>query len=158
MIERFQRHLIERYLRANSLRYLVDCDGDFVVDFYGDDVPDYRVLLSVEGVDADILFIAISTDTAYPEAIRDRVEAFVADWNRDRRWPKASIVDGFRGRKTIRVIGDMSYPLGAGIHQALLDEFINVTMRAGSQMLRNLTSAISTPSSAELETWLGQTG
>lgn len=158
MIERFQREMIERYLRANNLRYLVDCGGDFVVDFYGDDVPDYRVQLSVEGVDADILCITISTDTAYPEAIRDRVEAFVADWNRDKRWPKVSIINRFRGSTAIRVIGDMSFPLGGGIHQALLDDFISVTMRAGSQMLRNLASAVSTPSSAELETWLGQAG
>lgn len=158
MIERFQRHLIERFLRANDLRYLIDRDGDFVVDFYGDGIADYRVQLSAEGADADILCITIASDTAYPEALRERIEAFVASWNRARRWPKASIVDDFRGRKAIRVVGDTSFPLNAGIHQALLDDFISVAISAGRHMLTDLASAANTPSSDELETWLDQTG
>jgi hypothetical protein len=157
VIERFEPRLIELFLRDSDLRFLVDQDGDFIVDFYGDDVPDYRVRLSAEGVDAEVLCIRIGPDICYPETVRDRIEGFVAGWNRRMRWPKAFVTEDARGRG-IRVTGENSFPLGPGIHQALLDNFIAVAIGAGRQLITELTLAVDTLSSTELETWLRQAG
>jgi len=157
MIEQFQRCQIERYLRERDLRYLVDQEGDFIVDFYGDEIPDYRVQLSAEGANGEVLGVRLGLETPHPETMRDRIEGFVAGWNRQMRWPKAYVIEDRRGRG-IRVIGENSFPLAAGIHQELLDEFIEVSIRAGRQMLGDLVAAAQTPTGDELETWLRRAG
>ncbi len=154
MVEKFERAMIERFLRDNDLRFLVDQDGDFVLDFDGDDVPDYRILLVVEGADEDILAVRIITGKPLPESARGRLERFVAEWNRSTRWPKAYLVDDSRGRG-VNVVGGSDYPLGAGVHPELLSDLIVVNLSAASQFMRDLRDALGTPTSGELETWLG---
>jgi Putative bacterial sensory transduction regulator len=156
MIQRFERQLLENWLRASELRFLIDRDGDFVLDFYSEHGPDYRVQLSAEGPEADVLSIRIHPDVVYSEALRDRIDAFVAGWNRKTRWPKAFVVNDSRGRG-IRVIGENSFPLGPGIHQALLDTFIVTTIDSGQQLIAELDATASAAVSPELEAWLHST-
>ncbi|OBI84438.1 YbjN domain-containing protein [Mycobacterium sp. 1245805.9] len=156
MIQSFERQLIENWLRASELRFLMDRDGDFVLGFYSDHGPDYRVQLSAEGPEADVLCIRIHPDVVYPEASRERIDAFVAGWNRKTRWPKAFVVNDSRGRG-IRVVGENSFPLGPGIHQALLDTFIITTIDSGQQMVAELDATANAVVSAHLETWLHST-
>ena len=157
MIEDFGPPLIERFLRARELRFLVDQDGEFLVDYYGDDVPDYRVQLSAEGPNGKVLCVRIGPATVYPEQLRDRLEGFVAGWNERMRWPKVYLCDDSRGRG-IRVIGENSYPLTPGVHRDLLDKLIATSIMAGRQMLVELNSAVGGPTGDELETWLRRTG
>jgi Putative bacterial sensory transduction regulator len=156
MIERFERQLLESWLRQSELRFLMDPEGDFVLDFYSDHGPDYRVQLSAEGPEADVLCIRVHPDAIYPEALRDRIDAFVAGWNRKTRWPKAFVVNDSRGRG-IRVVGENSFPLGPGIHQELLDTFIVITIDSGQQLIAELDATANAVVSAQLETWLRST-
>ena len=157
MIERFDRAQIARFLRNNNLRFLVDQQGEFTIDFYGDDVPDYRVQIGAEGAHADILYVRIAGDVTYQESARDRIEGFVAGWNRRTFWPKAFLAEDSRGRG-IRVIGETAFPLTSGVHQELLDTFIEISMVAGRHLLGELTVAASAASGTELETWLREAG
>ena len=157
MIERFGSDRIERFLKDNALRYLVDQDGDFWVSFSGNDFPDYRVILSVEGVDRDILCIRVNTDDIYSDTVRERIEGFVAGWNQRMRWPKTYLAEDGRGRG-FRVVGENSFPLGAGIHQELVSDFIGSSIVAGRQMLKELSAATGIAGGDELETWLRETG
>ena len=157
MIEPFGPQLLERYLRDNELRFLVDQDGDFLVDFYGEEVNDYRVQLSAEGVDREVLCVRIGTDVTYTEALRDRIEGFVAGWNRRTRWPKVYVADDRRGRG-MRVVGENSFLLTAGIHQKLLDDFITMSIMSGRQMLVELGSAVTTVSDGEFDNFLREAG
>jgi hypothetical protein len=157
MIEEFGSNRIERFLKDNEFRYLVDQDGDFWVSFYGREMPDYRVVISVEGRDRDILSVRMSTDVTYTDTLRERIEGFVAGWNRRTRWPKTYLADDRRGNG-FRVIGENSYPLGAGIHQELLGDLIGSTIVAGREMLKQLAAAANIAGGDELETWLRETG
>src|SRR5262249_43270319 len=114
---------------------------------------DYRVQLCAEGPNADVLCIRLRPDVIYSETMRDRVEGFVAGWNRKTRWPKAFVADDRRGRG-IQVLAENSFPLSAGIHQALLRSFIMVTIESGSQLIGELVEAVTTSGDTELETWL----
>jgi hypothetical protein len=157
MIEEFGSKRVERFLKDNELRYLVDQDGDFWVSFYGPEVPDYRALISLEGPERDILCVRMSTDVVYTDTVRERIEGFVAGWNRRIRWPKTYLADDRRGHG-FRVIGENSYPLAAGIHQELLSDLIASTILAGREMLKGLAAAASVAGGEELETWLRETG
>ena len=157
MIEQFGPTLIERFMKDNELRYLVDQDGDFWVSFYGNDAPDYRVLLSVEGADRDILCIRVSTDVIYPDTVREPVEGFVAGWNRRMRWPKTYLADDTRGRG-FRVIGENAFPLAPGVHRELFDELIATMVVSGRRMLIDLAAVTKIAAGDELETWLRETG
>ena len=158
MIERFDRSMIERFLRSNDLRFLVDQDGDFVVNFYGaEGVPDHRVQLSAEGEDRDVLCIRVVAEPIVAESMRDRIEGLVAGWNRRARWPKAFIADDVRGRG-ILVVGETSFPVGPGVHQALVDNFIAVSTAGGWHLLAELARAVEAPGVAEIEQWMRRTG
>lgn len=156
MIQRFERQLLESWLRDSELRFLINQDGDFVLDFYSEHGPDYRVQLSAEGPEANVLCIRIHPDVVYSEAMRDRIDAFVAGWNRKTRWPKAFVINDSRGRG-IRVIGENSFPLGPGIHRALLDTFIVTTIDTGQQLIDELDVTANAAVSTQLETWLHST-
>jgi Putative bacterial sensory transduction regulator len=157
MIEQFGPELIERFLKDNGLRYLVDQDGDYWISFYDSDVPDYRATLAVEGADRGILCIRMSTDVVYSDKMREPVEGFVAGWNRRMRWPKTYLADDPCGRG-FRVIGANAFPLAAGVHQGLLNELIASTLIAGRGMLIELAAATSVAAEDELETWVRETG
>jgi Putative bacterial sensory transduction regulator len=157
VIEKFGPQMIERFLREHELKFLVDQDGDFWVALHGEGVPDYRVILSVEGHDADILCIRTSAELPYPDIFRDRVESFIAGWNRRMRWPKAYIHDDAR-RGGFRVIGENQFPLATGIHPELLDDFIVITINASRNLLAELAPAVHLPTADQLESWLRETG
>ena len=156
MIERFERRRIESWLRERELKFLINQDGDFVVDFFSEQGHDYRVHLCAEGANTDVLCIHIRPDIIYSETKRDRVEGFVAGWNRKMRWPKAFITDDWRGRG-IQVLAENSFPLDAGIHQELLSSFIMVTIDSGRRLIAELAATVDTCGEAELETWLHST-
>jgi putative sensory transduction regulator len=152
----FERQRVESWLRDHQLRFLVDQEGSFFVDFCSEEGPDYRVQLSAEGADADVLCIRIRPDVIYSEAMRDRIEGFVAGWNRKTFWPKAFMADDWRGRG-IRVVGENSFPLGPGIHHALLHNFIMVTLESGRGLIAELTATVNAADSTEFEAWLRST-
>lgn len=156
MIEQFDRCMLERFLRDQGLRFLTDQDGDFFLDFYGEeDAPDYEVTLCVQGDSANVLVIRISPRVVYPEPLRDRIEGFVAGWNRRTFWPKAYLAEHERGRG-IKVIGESAFPLGPGIHQDLLECFLGSTMAAGYDMLIELAQVVA-GSSDQPESWVSET-
>ena len=157
MIEQFGPELIERFLKDNGLRYLVDQDGEYWVSFYGSDVPDYRATLGLVGANRGILCVRMSTDIVYTDKVREPVEGFVAGWNRRMRWPKTYLADDPRGRG-FRVIGENAFPLAAGVHQGLFNELIASTLIAGRGMLTELAAATSIAAGDELDSWARETG
>jgi hypothetical protein len=156
VIEKFGPLMIERFLRENELKFLVDQDGDFWVSLHGEGVPAYRVLLSAEGHDSDILCIRASAELPYPDAFRDPAEGFIAGWNRRTRWPKAYIREEVR-HGGFRVIAENQFPLATGIHPELLNDFITTTIAASHNLLAELAPALDLPTTAELESWLRET-
>ena len=153
-IEAIGPQLIERYLRAQEWKFLVNQDGHFLVNFYGEDVPDYRFGISLEGADGEILAVRVSSETPFAENIRDQAEAFVAGWNRMKRWPKAYLEDDRRARG-FWLGGEFCIPLKAGIHQELCEELLDMCLATGRQLIRESTTALD--GVEELQTWLRHT-
>ena len=154
-IQALEPKMIERYLRGRELRYLIDQDGRFVIHFYGEDVPDYRFGIAVGGPDADILDIIVAPDDPTPEHYRHQTEAFVAGWNRSKRWPKAYLEDDRRGRG-FWITAENSVPLRGGVHSELFDDLLDTAIATGRQLVHDAAKALR--DSENLDSWLREAG
>ena len=154
-IESLAPQLIERYLREHELKFLINQDGQFLVHFCGDDVPDYRVGIGIEGSDAQILTVLVSTETPFSETMRAPAEAFAAGWNRTKRWPKAYLDDDPHGRG-LWIVGENCFTLGSGVHRALLDELLDTSMLTGRQLVSDSAQALD--GVEDFDTWLRHAG
>lgn len=156
-IEKFDRVLIERFLRDERLAYFVDRDGDFHVDFARDDNrPTTRVDLLADGPDGDVYVVRAVSSVVLPQALRARADQFAAEWNRTRRWPKAfTLVDADAG---IHIIGESSWTLSSGIHWPLFRELTITALSTSFEFFDEFTVAPLPPTSDELEHWIQRAG
>lgn len=152
-IERFNRVLIERFLREERLAYFVDREGDFHVDFRRDDSgTTTSITLLDDGPDRDIYVVRAVSSMALPSTQRARAEQFAAEWNRTMRWPKAfPVVDVDAG---IHIIGESSWKLSSGINWSLFRELTLTALAASFELIGRLTGAPLPPTSDELEHWV----
>jgi hypothetical protein len=103
-----------------------------------------------------VLCVRGRADVPLPNTIRAQAEAFIAGWNRRMRWPKAYLVDDDKRGRGFWIMGENCFSLEPGIHQALLEHLIDVSMAAGRQLLRQYTAALAGVD--ELDTWLREAG
>jgi hypothetical protein len=154
MIQQFGPDMIERCLRDAELRFMIDQSGNYVLDFAGDDAPpDFRVFVCAEGSSRDVLFIQGSPRDPYPSHARARLEAAAQGWNSSSRWPKAFVTESPRG---IRIFAENSYPLGAGVHQQLVNELIMSNLHAADKLFSTSHEAVVSESADGVEHWLGR--
>ena len=152
-IEKFEPALIERFLRDERLAYFVDQDCNFHVDFKRDDnEPMTRVDLLADGPDRDIYVVRAASSVALPPTVRARADQFVAEWNRNTRWPKAfTLVDADAG---IHIIGESSWILSSGIHWPLFRDLTITALSTTFDLVDKSTVAPLPPTSDELEQWI----
>ncbi len=109
---------LEQALRRNGVRYLTDADGGLLALW-----ERHAVLFTVEGPAQEILVMRARAHATVPPEWADRAYAAVNEWNHTRRFFK-----GYVGNATERgglpVYAEMQVPLLAGVHDALLDEFV----------------------------------
>jgi hypothetical protein len=156
-IEKFDRALIERFLRDEQLAYFVDRDGNFHVDFkVNDNGPTTKIDLIADGPDRDIYVVRAASSVVLRPTQRARADQFAAEWNRTRRWPKAfAIVDADAG---IHIIGECSWIVRSGIHWPLFRELTITALSSSLELFDELTVAPLPPTSDELEHWIQRAG
>ncbi len=129
-IESFGRPMIETYLGAHELKYLVDSDGDLVVQFETDENTgiEYTVFFVMREHIYAILFMG---DRKIGKADWGRAVMACNEWNRDKRWPTAVLyIDQESGTGQIRLEGHLD--LEQGIHQELFNDFTNYHVMGGA--------------------------
>lgn len=132
--------LIETFLRDRDLAYVIH-DGAFLTDFGSVEEAGLTVQLFARGADRNVLTVRLWTDVTYPETTRGFVEEFIADWNRTRFWPKLFIDEDGPGQG-VDVVGECSYPLLPGIHRKLFDEFIDLAVALGVNVLGEIFGGV----------------
>jgi tetratricopeptide (TPR) repeat protein len=138
-VEKFDAHMVERYLREKGYSGTFNPDNQCTLELDASDgAPDHSVLLEIR---ADSVFgiTMLSRLLLYPAAMRERLEQFTLSWNSTNRWPKASV---FVLGEQLTVTGADNYPFGAGVHQELLASIIDLNLAAGKYMLAQLVTQV----------------
>jgi hypothetical protein len=122
--------MIEKYLKENDIKYLVDSDSDLVVQFAADEDTgiEHTIYLMMDGDVYEILFTG-----DFKISKRDWAKAVMTcnEWNREKRWPKAVLsVDREKETGEIRLVGALD--LEFGVHQELLDDFTHYHVAGGA--------------------------
>jgi hypothetical protein len=136
LVERFERPMIERFLRSSTLKFLRDSDGDFIVQFAYDDViaGSLSLFFIAEGSDESIYRILAMSDRRIPKENWIKAITLCNTWNRQCRWPKAYLdVRDPDNDTTATIHLESQIGLQAGVHQALLDDFSNITVAGAWQ-------------------------
>ncbi len=125
-VQRFDHSMIERYLRARSLKFLRDSDGDFIVQFsYNDEMGcSVDMYLMVQGQQKDIYSVWGVSDRRIPKNDWGKAIMLCNEWNKLRRWPKAYLYVKDPATDTTGSIRlEYQIDLEEGIHQELFDDF-----------------------------------
>lgn len=135
VVRQFGSEVIETYLKEKGFRYLVDSDGDYTIAFAYED--DWGCALDVwllrGGSEREIYGIRVFSDKRIPREDWARVIHMCNTWNRERRWPKASLDIKDSSSLTSKIILEFDIDLEAGIHQELFDDITGTMIAAGSQ-------------------------
>jgi putative sensory transduction regulator len=132
-VETFNRGMIEKYLKANDLRFLKDEDGDFVVDFaYDEDCGcELSFRLLAEGQQSEIYVIRAMADKRIQKADWGRAIMLCNTWNMERRWPRSYLYVRDQSKDTTGgIVLEEQIDLEKGIHQELLDHYTDTVMSA----------------------------
>ena len=155
-IELFGPELIERYLNARKLRFYRGKDnGDFLF-ILTVDIRQLHAHMEVSGPRQDTLSIWVTPANFYPATDRVRLLELVNEWNRDTRWPKASVRETSDPNR-VGVVGETCYPLTHGIHFEAFAGFADHTIKSAIDLFDRITEAVELPSSRTLDLWLRQT-
>ena len=127
-VQPFDRGMVKDHLERQSLKYLVDQDGDFRVDFaaFSDEGYELTVWLTAEGTNEDIFVIRTIANARIAKTLWLDVMQACNQWNMEKRYPKAFLflpTDSDELFGAIHLEGQ--FPLAAGVTQPILDEFIN---------------------------------
>lgn len=143
MSGQFMQQTIERFFDEHQVQYVVGEEGAYYASFSGGELPDHWIQLCGQGSDGDVLSIRICTDHSYPNMMRDNVETFVEDWNRETLWPTAYCSG--ETSPGLMVGGVNTYPLLADTHWAAVRLLIENSLSGGHQMLAEMVRVLGTP-------------
>ncbi len=125
-VQKFDRSMIERYLKSRNLKYLVDSDGDYRVEFAYDESVGcgLKVLLIAAGPRHQIYQIVVLSDKRIPQKDWARAVMACNTWNKEKRWPKAYLYVADPSKDTVGMIMlEGQIDLEKGIHQELFNDF-----------------------------------
>ena len=108
-----------RALDAIDIRYLTDGSGSLLALW-----ERHAVLFTLEGPDDEILVMRARPHATVPPDWADRAYRVVNEWNHTRRFCKAYVGDP-TDRAQLPIYAEMQVPLGAGVHDALLNEMVD---------------------------------
>lgn len=116
-VRRLTVERLHESLRRHRIRFRTDPGGAAVALWEG-----HSVLFAAEGPDLDILVVRARADATVPPDWADRAYTAVNEWNTTRR------LKSFVGRAGpdggLPVYAELQLHLGAGVHDALLDELV----------------------------------
>lgn len=133
-VQKFDRSMIEKFLKKRDLKYLVDRDGDYRIDFsYDPDIQcELTVWLIAGGSDHDIYNVLITSNKRIAKSDWGRAIFACNTWNKERRWPKAYLDVSDPNKDSWGYIAlEHQILLSAGIHQELLDNFTDTVILGG---------------------------
>ena len=125
-VQKFDRNMIERYLKSRSWKYLIDSDGDYRVEFAMDDEAgcELTVWLIMGGPNKEIYDCMIWSSRRVKKEEWGKAILMCNDWNKQKRWPKAYVYVRDRNTDTVGDIRlEQQMDLETGIHQELFDDF-----------------------------------
>jgi hypothetical protein len=125
-VVKFERSLIENYIKARNWRFLTDSDGDLVVNFSSDADTGYEwtVYFILGGQKKEIYQMLVRARKDFPKAEWPRILMLCNEWNKVRRWPKSYLdIPGDEKAADARIILEASMDLETGIHQELFNDF-----------------------------------
>lgn len=102
-----------------DVRYLADGDGSLLAMW-----ERHAVLFALEGPDDEILVMRARPHSTVPPDWADRAYRVVNEWNHTRRFCKAYIGDPTE-RGQLPIYAELQVPLGAGVHNPLLEEILD---------------------------------
>lgn len=102
-----------------DVRYLADGDGSLLAMW-----ERHAVLFALEGPDDEILVMRARPHSTVPPDWADRAYRVVNEWNHTRRFCKAYIGDPTE-RGQLPIYAELQVPLGAGVHDPLLEEILD---------------------------------
>lgn len=133
-IQKFDRSMIEEYLRGKGFPIFQDDEGDYVLQFsYNKDWGCHvAALLGVKGPSNNIYSIRIISDRRIPLKDWEQVIVLCNRWNDETLWPKAVL--SLRNTSTEMSSGialEAYLILDMGIHQELFDDYTDKIVGAG---------------------------
>jgi hypothetical protein len=156
-VEPFGTELIERYLDSRGWRFFRGRTGREFLVLLSTGQGELHVNVRASGSRRDVLVVRVSPAAHYSAGDRSRLMELVNEWNRDTHWPKAFVRETSDPAR-VGVVGENSYPLGAGIHVEALGNFIEHTISCAAESFDKIADAVRVPSSQTLEAWLHHTG
>ena len=110
---------LSQALDAVDIRYLTDVSGSLLALW-----ERHAVLFTLEGPTDEILVMRVRPHATVPPDWADRAYRVVNEWNHTRRFCKAYVGDP-TDRSQLPIYAEMQVPLGAGVHDALLNEMVD---------------------------------
>jgi hypothetical protein len=102
-----------------GIRYLTDSDGSLLAMW-----ERHAVLFSIEGPEDEILVMRGRPHGSVAPDWADRAYRIVNEWNHTRRFAKAYLGD-LTERGMLPVYAEIQVPVQAGVHDVLLDEWLD---------------------------------
>lgn len=134
-VETFSSEMLEKYLSSRRLAYQRDQDEDYRVSFEFDDelgcALDMWFLLG--GRDRQILAVRAVGQRPITRAEFASVLELCNEWNSDRRWPKAYLYRRSPDEAEGAIYLEENIDLAPGIHQELLDDWLDTVRSASVQ-------------------------
>lgn len=134
-VRKFERGMIETYLKKKKWNYLQDRDGDFRVEFTHD--TDLGCELTAwficGGAKEEIYAVWLTSDLRIAKSQWARAVLACNTWNDQKRWPKASLHipnDDTEIVASIRLEGQLD--LETGVHQEFLEGFSESILWGGT--------------------------
>jgi hypothetical protein len=110
---------LSQALDAVDIRFLTDVSGSLLALW-----ERHAVLFTLEGPTDEILVMRVRPHATVPPDWSDRAYRVVNEWNHTRRFCKAYVGDP-TDRSQLPIYAEMQVPLGAGVHDALLNEMVD---------------------------------
>lgn len=136
VVEVFDETMLEQYLITRNYDYIVVEGGRMFVELDHDDDLGCALSYSLE-IDRDtegkkILGVYIGSSTAISRADWGRIIYLCNKWNKEQCWPKAYLeVGDAEVDQTSFIQLEQSINLGPGVHQELLDQWIDDAITGG---------------------------
>lgn len=132
-VQKFDRSMIERFLKSRNLKYLVDSEGNYRVEFAYDESTgcELTVLLIAAGSRRQIYQIVVLSDKRIPRKDWERAIMACNTWNKENHWPKAYLYVSDPSKDNFGMIMlEGQIDLEKGIHQELFDDFTDTIIVA----------------------------
>jgi hypothetical protein len=156
-VQPFNAEMIEAYLEARGLRFFRSQEDNEFLVLFAVGTRQLHVHLQATGLDNDLFSIWVTTADTYSADYRWRLLELVNQWNRDRRWPSASVRETADPAR-ISLFGENHYPLSEGIHFDACAAFADCTIATSATLFEEVTHALELPSAASMESWLREAG